>query len=1150
MYTEIQLKDKNLNELKEIINIYNLKIKKSSIKQDIINMIITYQNDQLKKQTDNRKQEQYEPIFKSKITIDKIIHISDIHIKNNGELYGQYIELLDNIIKIINTIEGNKIVVITGDLLDKSNNLSIESINLTMKFLMTLKLHVNNVVLISGNHDIRSQGMDTLYGLNEFANIDYLYNSGLYIFGNILFCVSSRNDNKYITYNQVKQYKNDYKLIGLYHGMFKNHHFANDNDPDLNDYINYDMVLLGDIHTPDILKSHIRYVGSPIQLSFNESYDNHGLLCWTVENNSAEFIPIPNNYGKFKLIVNNNNIILPDYIPLYPSFHIILYNSDENYVKNIVNSIPNSNIKYVDNKNIIERFEKQYNTEINEVYDKKYIFDYITKNYELSDNQKYILDKITINIFNNIKLPNYEHNFWEPLNLHMHNLRSYNDTSIDFEKLKHKTTIIIGNNATGKSNIINNFIYSMSNGFTKSSINSSATACESNLNIKIGHQTHNIIHYYNGTNNRVFLDLNGRKKTDDTYIKENDMANLTNLVGTYNNFNTFNLFNIKSSSIFTDDSKKERINIIKNIFGLDVFENISNILIKNNNYYAPNDNHFKLSYNKEFDNLNNQLLENNVHLQHYNISYGAISSLQDNLTLLNADLQLLSSGINNKQHYIDNLYNQLPRQPSASYNDIIKELSYYSDYSISLPDDVNISDLYIKKEVLFNKKHDKFLEYDERLYHQYNYIISSYGPNNDFPNNILDLFSNLPNKNIDAISTELNYLKSLNIILPDISLENLKYILSSINDKFDIEFIKSHCNINYGELLQPFIQFKRINGEIKIQNKKEIIYDTPRIFDETSILLYKQAKLQKEGVVTSSNSYLYPRNHYQIPIIANQALIIDQINTAIPDIHLGNNDVSICPYNIDINDLLRTRQKLMDCGIDSKYMECLITKVSEITLDISDIYSDIIKLSNIDNTLNNLNIEYNSLVIPKMAAVTHGLSRINKNITELRCELERLNYSPLLVYEFIEYEDFDALMNGIKLEIQNINIIPVDRPDIQQMNNLMAMTTNIRNNILTSIDNLKTKSLSKKNKEIIINILEKALNGELFNELNIDRAINIINKQISDYNTYINNQTKVTSLTELYNKFQDKKRLYTIFHILHEIDLQNYEIIKQKQNEI
>jgi DNA repair exonuclease SbcCD nuclease subunit len=112
------------------------------------------------------------------------------------------------------------------------------------------------------------------------------------------------------------------------------------------DFVDYDLVLLGDIHQFQYLNESktIAYPGSLIQQSFGESIEGHGYLKWNLNDLSSELIEIPNSYGFFNFYLERNHKTgLPEIsnlnelmykLGMYPSIKVHIKDNSPTHVAN------------------------------------------------------------------------------------------------------------------------------------------------------------------------------------------------------------------------------------------------------------------------------------------------------------------------------------------------------------------------------------------------------------------------------------------------------------------------------------------------------------------------------------------------------------------------------------------------------------------------------------------------------------------------------------------------------------------------------------------------------------------------------------------------------------------------------------------------
>jgi DNA repair exonuclease SbcCD ATPase subunit len=219
--------------------------------------------------------------------IDKIYHISDIHI--SGSLEYKYV--FDEFISQING--DSAICIITGDVYHKKL-LSPEDVKLFTD-LISETAKKCPVYIIRGNHDYHQnlpEKLDSIMGtigcLQELnKNIVYLNKSMIYEVGNIILGLTAIQDvldpnssnaanRKTITFPPVNS---DKIKIALFHGMLDEFEIKNCAR-------NYNYGLFGDNHKQQIITDGeftYGYAGSMIQQNFGESVCGHGYLLWNLD---------------------------------------------------------------------------------------------------------------------------------------------------------------------------------------------------------------------------------------------------------------------------------------------------------------------------------------------------------------------------------------------------------------------------------------------------------------------------------------------------------------------------------------------------------------------------------------------------------------------------------------------------------------------------------------------------------------------------------------------------------------------------------------------------------------------------------------------------------------------------------------------------
>lgn len=338
-------------------------------------------------------------------SFDHVIHLADIHIRRNTRIK-EYKTVFNNFLEHIKGIK-NALVIICGDIFHFKTTQRAEGINLWNKLVLDItKIHP--LVVILGNHDVDLNSNDTDWLATLDGIIDnyyYLNNSGSHIFGNIHLGVSSLLDSGVYSMKRIKDKVN----IQLYHGTINGSKVFNntsmESDIKVDDFGFYDLLLLGDIHKHQFLKSNVAYSGSLIQQNKGENIFGHGFIKWDLSTLSGEFIEVNNPYGFVKIYVGLNDLEYDDRIHdskkyLYANFYlnyqntlhlvedfksknnfrIINTNVEKCYIENSVNiklssSLDNNSLSYLDGESeLIKKIHSKIsNNEVLDLYKSKWI---------------------------------------------------------------------------------------------------------------------------------------------------------------------------------------------------------------------------------------------------------------------------------------------------------------------------------------------------------------------------------------------------------------------------------------------------------------------------------------------------------------------------------------------------------------------------------------------------------------------------------------------------------------------------------------------------------------------------------------------------------------------------------------------------------
>ncbi len=424
--------------------------------------------------------------------ITKLYHLSDIHVKNHSGVHiEEYLYIFNKFYEHIKNDDDikNSLIVICGDTLDNRTANSIAQ-KLATDFIIELSKHTS-VIIIPGNHQIEAGDFapegQLMSSLRDRPNIHLLIKSNFYVYANLVFGVSSLYDNKILPIDK-DSFKDKIK-ISLFHGFFVNEYeeeykktYKNETCLKSSDVDNYDLVLLGDTHKHQYCDSArtICYSGSFIQLHVGES-QNKGYVLWNLKDMSSEFIEIQNIYGHTRLNIDDSGEItdLPKYLP--PRTRVRLFH--DNYPKEKCEELINELIpersslcirktrnNFIKDIDIPEDYDKIYELE----YQTKLIIDgYKKKNPTIEESELTKLSTYCKKVFDrtNYEKPELSNDF-KLIDMTFSNLFGYQENN--YLKFDKKGLInIFGENAAGKTSLLDVLTFLMTGKYTRYKTNSS-----------------------------------------------------------------------------------------------------------------------------------------------------------------------------------------------------------------------------------------------------------------------------------------------------------------------------------------------------------------------------------------------------------------------------------------------------------------------------------------------------------------------------------------------------------------------------------------------------------------------------------------------------------------------------------------------------
>jgi DNA repair exonuclease SbcCD ATPase subunit len=536
-------------------------------------------------------------------TVEKIYHVSDIHIRNfkRHEEYRRVFETLKK--KIAETSDDKSLICLTGDIVHSKTDVTPELVYQVQDLLKSLA-DIRPVLLIPGNHDANlnnNSRMDALTPIVDainHPNIAYVKDSEVFKIGNITFSHWSVFDEQY---TKAEDIQGDYKIC-LYHGSvqsavteigfkleggkIKTSHFDG-----------FDLTLLGDIHKFQYLNEEktIAYPGSLIQQNHGESLE-HGILVWNIKDKTSKFVEIPNDTGFYTMYVDSG-VVNPPLTDLAKNMYLRVRhtNTDQNTLKQLISEVKKSHnvieqsIQRIHSVQELSNYSSK-NSRLIDVRDEQQQNDliqkFLSKKYKLTEDQKQQIKEI--NAYINQQLPKLESSrnvIWNPKTFVFENMFSYGkDNSIDFTNMR-GTYGIFAANASGKSTLLDALSYCIFDKCSKTNRSSQVLNSSSNtfyckldfelnginyvierdgLREKNGNVRVKVNFYYtDDLGNKV--SLNGKERNDTN-------ASIRAVLGSYEDFTLTALSAQGANSGFIDMNQKDRKELLSQFLDINVFE--------------------------------------------------------------------------------------------------------------------------------------------------------------------------------------------------------------------------------------------------------------------------------------------------------------------------------------------------------------------------------------------------------------------------------------------------------------------------------------------------------------------------------------------------------------------------------------------------
>jgi len=551
-----------------------------------------------------------------KSSVKRIIHISDIHIRNYKR-HAEYRSVFKNLKNYVKSQDdGKTICVLTGDIAHSKIDISPEYVNLTQNFLNSLA-NIMPTLIMLGNHDANLSNENRLDAITPIRNalsnknLHFMNKTALYRYDNIVFSLLDVRDSRH-TFIKAKDIPDEYIKIALFHGIISNSstdvgHVFTKGKIRTAAFNDFDMVLLGDIHKYQVLqeysaedsKPRIAYAGSLIQQDFGES-PSKGLALWDVEKRVSEFVEVKNDYGYYTLFIKDNELETAiDNLSAKPRIRLKIKNSDTKSINKIIQAIKKDHKVqevYQQKLNYGMKASEYLANKINfgnirDVnYQNELILKFLEENTEdlISEDIKQEIVAINVRLNSELKQDTALRSIvWKPIRFEYDNMFTFGKGNVlEFSEMSGLFGIFASNHM-GKSSILDALLFNI---FDKCSRTTKAVHV---LNNKCNYFTSKFEFELNDT--RYFIERNGNRdkyghvKVDSHfyyYDKQNKKQSLNGLdrngtnanirlyMGNYEDLVLTNVSTQDNNSSFIDISQRERNMVFLQFLDLGIFEKL------------------------------------------------------------------------------------------------------------------------------------------------------------------------------------------------------------------------------------------------------------------------------------------------------------------------------------------------------------------------------------------------------------------------------------------------------------------------------------------------------------------------------------------------------------------------------------------------
>lgn len=1099
--------------------------------------------------------------------IENIIHMADVHIRlsERHDIYMKVFKKLFNDLEEYKKKNKNTIILICGDLLHVKDKLDADTIIMTWNFLKRLS-EIFAVIIIPGNHDCikESDRTDTITAILQdrpLGNIHYLLNSGVYIYENIIFGLSSIKDGYIMCEEKLDELLDhmeininhdikNIKRISLYHGEIKSIkktiQYTNTNSKiSLSQFGNYDYYLLGDIHLHQYLneKKTAAYPGSLISQTVAE-VGNHGYIVWNILTGDSQYIKLENEHEFLDIQleeivdIENEKIIISD-VKLkekidYRTYGILRVFIDDNlldkisptYIQEYIKSKYEKTTTTTINKKVKDLKENNINRNEIKQRSEKLVRKYIENTYFDGDLTEEMIELIIKELerlqseTSTENLYNLKTN-WKILWVSFNNMCLYGTNNIMefFDEYKNEVVLILGQNAIGKSSIIDIITYILF-GY---SARSSEMIYPKNILNKDSENASGMIMIESEGKKYIIERFCGRFKKE---IKHD--VNLYELINVKENneseYSKYKKIKINEDEYFMIinkiDINRTKKDIMKIIGTYDNFINSSVVLQNNIKTFQLKNNKERMKFLFDAlqinysDNMKSIIRTKKTNLT--SIRNGIISNLSDELKI---------DGKKQTETFILNIRTNNLIREKEKYDEKILQITNLNNEYLNIDNEIKEHYLELEEKQLNIVKTTELLEYENLdLNSKNNYILNK--------NIILEKL--LKKKvELDTIITSLN-LDLINLksqIIKDYENINNKNILLEIN-KLNCQ--KKNVYKNYDQ-----IKIKKQMKKLKSQlNKYQDLSDIEKYINENKTLIDNKYK-EKINVNFDHDTLQFELNNNTIKInnLKSNNLYKDQ-TTIIEEYD------NLMKNNLDTLDniITKLKNKTSKKINDHNEINMLVHKLEE-TINVvlkKDIMNNTIdKFNSLNELLENISlIEIHNKQIEKHIEIIHKNNIIDEEIELLKEENSLL-------------EDYGDLVNfNYNLDIEQ----QIEKLNIEYENNIKITEkyTRLQSQIIKYNEyNNELSEINKKIDEVKLSISNyKKIEQDYLNNCNIKEEITVIKNIINNLNNKktslhldiiknekIKNDTynKIIFIEDKLKSYDNMQQEYVIYDVLMKI---------------